>query len=53
MACHHERLDGRGYPGKRSGDDIPELAKIVAVAEVYDTLTGDDTYRSPSAPSKR
>lgn len=42
---HHERLDGRGYPDKLSGDEIPELAKVVAVAEVYDTLTADDTYR--------
>ena len=45
VRSHHERLDGRGYPGKLSGDEIPEIAKIVAVAEVYDTLTSDDTYR--------
>ena len=44
---HHERIDGRGYPDKLGGDDIPEIAKIVAVAEVYDTLTADDTYRTP------
>jgi putative nucleotidyltransferase with HDIG domain len=44
---HHERIDGRGYPDKLTGDDIPEIAKIVAVAEVYDTLTADDTYREP------
>jgi putative nucleotidyltransferase with HDIG domain len=45
VAAHHERLDGRGYPNKLTADDIPELAKIVAVAEVYDTLTANDTYR--------
>jgi len=45
VAAHHERLDGRGYPNKLSGEEIPELAKIVAVAEVYDTLTASDTYR--------
>jgi putative nucleotidyltransferase with HDIG domain len=44
---HHERVDGRGYPDKLKGDEIPEIAKIVAVAEVYDTLTADDTYRTP------
>jgi putative nucleotidyltransferase with HDIG domain len=44
---HHERLDGRGYPDRLAGDDIPEIAKIVAVAEVYDTLTADDSYREP------
>ena len=45
VAAHHERLDGRGYPNKLKADEIPELAKIVAVAEVYDTLTANDTYR--------
>ena len=45
VAAHHERLDGRGYPNKLTADEIPELAKIVAVAEVYDTLTANDTYR--------
>jgi putative nucleotidyltransferase with HDIG domain len=44
---HHERIDGRGYPDKLKCDEIPEIAKIVAVAEVYDTLTADDTYRTP------
>jgi HD-GYP domain-containing protein (c-di-GMP phosphodiesterase class II) len=47
VRAHHERIDGRGYPDGLAGDDIPEIAKIVAVAEVYDTLTADDTYRTP------
>lgn len=47
VRCHHERLDGRGYPRGLTGDEIPEVAKIVAVAEVYDTLTAPDTYRTP------
>ncbi len=46
VRTHHERLDGRGYPAGLKGDDIPEVAKIVAVAEVYDTLTSEDTYRA-------
>jgi putative nucleotidyltransferase with HDIG domain len=44
--CHHERIDGRGYPRGLKGDEIPEIARIVAVAEVYDTLTAPDTYRT-------
>src|SRR5207248_1709029 len=40
-------IDGRGYPDGLKADEIPELAKIVAVAETYDTLTAEDTYRSP------
>jgi putative nucleotidyltransferase with HDIG domain len=47
VRAHHERVDGRGYPDGLASDDIPEIAKIVAVAEVYDTLTADDTYRTP------
>jgi putative nucleotidyltransferase with HDIG domain len=46
VRTHHERLDGRGYPAGLKGDEIPEVAKIVAVAEVYDTLTSEDTYRA-------
>ncbi|MGH2941868.1 MAG: HD-GYP domain-containing protein [Solirubrobacteraceae bacterium] len=45
VRAHHERIDGRGYPDGLKGDEIPEIARIVAVAEVYDTLTAEDTYR--------
>jgi putative nucleotidyltransferase with HDIG domain len=47
IRAHHERIDGRGYPRGLKGDQIPEVAKIVAVAEIYDTLTAPDTYRTP------
>ena len=46
VMSHHERIDGRGYPHGLTGDEIPELAKIISVAEVYDTLTASDTYRT-------
>jgi putative nucleotidyltransferase with HDIG domain len=45
VGAHHERPDGRGYPNRLAGEDIPLIARIVAVAEVYDTLTAPDTYR--------
>jgi len=45
--AHHERIDGRGYPEGLVGEQIPVLARVVAVAEVYDTLTAPDTYRTP------
>ncbi len=45
VRAHHERVDGRGYPDGLEGDEIPPIARIVAVAEVYDTLTAEDTYR--------
>jgi putative nucleotidyltransferase with HDIG domain len=46
VLAHHERIDGRGYPNGLPGERIPEIAKIIAVAEVYDTLTAADTYRT-------
>ncbi|MBV9799462.1 MAG: HD domain-containing protein [Solirubrobacterales bacterium] len=46
VLTHHERIDGRGYPRGLMGEDIPEIAKIISVAEVYDTLTASDTYRT-------
>ena len=46
---HHERWDGTGYPHRLAGLDIPEAARIVAVADAYDALTADRTYGEPIA----
>src|SRR5262249_45278068 len=43
---HHERLDGGGYPDSLSGDDIPLLAQIVSVVDIFDALTTDRPYRT-------
>jgi putative two-component system response regulator len=42
---HHERLDGSGYPDGLSGDEIPLLAQVVGIVDVYDALTTDRPYR--------
>ncbi|MEZ4301177.1 MAG: response regulator [Polyangiaceae bacterium] len=42
---HHERWDGRGYPLKLRGPDIPLLARIISVADTYDAMTSDRSYR--------
>jgi putative nucleotidyltransferase with HDIG domain len=47
ILAHHERIDGKGYPRGLSGDDIPELARIISVADTYDVMTARDSYRSP------
>lgn len=44
---HHERIDGGGYPRGVAGDDIPELARIVSVADTFDVMTSRDSYRTP------
>src|SRR5690606_31777783 len=46
IRSHHEKWDGTGYPDKLAGDQIPLLARIVAVADVYDAMTSDRSYRS-------
>ncbi len=42
---HHERFDGDGYPDKLSQNDIPEEARIIAVADAYDAMTSRRSYR--------
>jgi len=42
---HHERIDGRGYPYGKKGDDIPLFAKILCVADSYDAMTTERPYR--------
>ncbi|HEX3548978.1 MAG TPA: HD domain-containing phosphohydrolase [Candidatus Elarobacter sp.] len=49
---HHERFDGRGYPDGLSGEGIPLSARIVAVADAYDAMTGQRPYRFPMTPDR-
>ncbi|MCS6842645.1 MAG: GAF domain-containing protein [Roseiflexus sp.] len=44
---HHERLDGNGYPHRIAGDQISWIARIVAVADVFDALTSARPYKAP------
>ena len=43
---HHERYDGKGYPNGLAGDNIPEIARILGVADSYDAMTSNRSYRS-------
>ena len=45
-SSHHERWDGKGYPNGLKGEEIPLLARIIAVADVFDALTSERPYRS-------
>jgi putative nucleotidyltransferase with HDIG domain len=47
ILAHHERIDGKGYPRGLAGDDIPELSRIISVADTYDVMTARDSYRTP------
>ena len=43
--CHHERYDGNGYPSGAAGKQIPEIGRIIAVADAYDAMTSNRSYR--------
>ena len=49
---HHERYDGSGYPDGLSGDSIPKLAQIISVADAYDAMTSNRSYRN-SLPQEK
>lgn len=42
---HHERIDGHGYPFGKTGEEIPEIAQIIAVADTFDTMNSNRPYR--------
>jgi diguanylate cyclase (GGDEF)-like protein/PAS domain S-box-containing protein/putative nucleotidyltransferase with HDIG domain len=44
---HHERFDGRGYPGGFAGEEIPQMARIISVCDAYDAMTEQRSYRTP------
>jgi putative nucleotidyltransferase with HDIG domain len=46
VKCHHEKIDGTGYPEGLKGDEIPFLARIIAVADAFDAMMSDRLYRS-------
>ena len=51
VRSHHERWDGRGYPDNLNGEDIPHLARVIAVADSYNAMTSDRPYRRAMTPA--
>jgi HD superfamily phosphohydrolase YqeK len=49
---HHERIDGRGYPMGLAGDEIPEFARVLAVADAFDCMTSTRSYRGARTVSE-
>jgi HD-GYP domain-containing protein (c-di-GMP phosphodiesterase class II) len=52
IELHHEALDGRGYPYGLKGDQIPLLARVIAVADTFDALTTNRPYQSAHTPEE-
>ncbi|MEQ8696451.1 MAG: HD-GYP domain-containing protein, partial [Bauldia litoralis] len=51
-AAHHERLDGKGYPKGRAGDEIAFETRILTVADIYEAMTADRPYRAGMPSNK-
>lgn len=47
---HHERWDGKGYPDALKGEAIPDMARIISIADAYDAMTSDRVYRAALLP---
>ena len=45
VKCHHERIDGRGYPSGLTGEEIPFLSKIISIADTFDAMTTKRSYK--------
>jgi len=52
MLYHHERLDGSGYPQGLKGDQIPLMARIIAVADTFEAMTSDRPYQDAMSPER-
>jgi putative nucleotidyltransferase with HDIG domain len=50
VGCHHERIDGKGYPGMLEGDEVPVEAQVIGMCEAYDALRSDRPYRRAMEP---
>ena len=44
---HHERWDGKGYPSGICGEEIPIISRIISVADAFDAMTSNRSYRKP------
>ena len=47
VLCHHERVDGRGYPNELHGDEIPQLSRLVQICDAFVAITDAETYQQP------
>jgi putative two-component system response regulator len=50
--CHHERFDGKGYPRRIKGLDIPLSARIIALVDAYDAITSRRRYKAAKSHSQ-
>lgn len=49
VLCHHERVDGRGYPNELHGEEIPILSRLLQICDAWIAMTDPDTYQQPES----
>jgi HD-GYP domain-containing protein (c-di-GMP phosphodiesterase class II) len=49
-ACHHEKINGSGYPWKLKGDEVPMGGQILAIVDIFEALTAKDRPYKPAIP---
>lgn len=49
VLCHHERVDGRGYPNELHGDEIPLLSRLVQICDAFIAISDAETYQNPQS----
>ncbi len=52
VRAHHERWDGQGYPRRLKGDQIPLMARVITIVDVFEALTSVRPYRKPMSPGQ-
>ncbi|MDP6959800.1 MAG: HD domain-containing phosphohydrolase, partial [Planctomycetota bacterium] len=52
-SCHHEKIDGSGYPWGLTGDEIPLAGRILALVDIFEALTAKDRSYKPAFPVER
>lgn len=47
ILCHHERIDGKGYPNAIKGEEIPYISRIISICDAFDSMVNSRTYKKP------
>jgi HD-GYP domain-containing protein (c-di-GMP phosphodiesterase class II) len=50
VLCHHERVDGRGYPNQLEGNEIPLLSRVLQICDAWVAMTDPQSYQQPETP---
>lgn len=52
VSCHHEKVDGTGYPNGLAGEEIPLAARMMAIVDAFDAITSERVYKPAKSPEE-